>query len=93
MVNNSLSPRLRLFVQIEQTRRSSYLGYRLPISIRKAYKYSQCIVIYPESDYDFFIHSEVERISGIAKALNLSLSIHAENGVPVIEVEEYFEAV
>lgn len=84
-----LTAMLRLFLSIGSNYRVLTLGDRLPVSIRKRYSYSQTIVIYPESDYDFFLSNEVTCYLSLAKSLNLDASISVENGVPVIEISDY----
>lgn len=89
VANFKLSERLRLFVQVAANYKSLTLGDKLPLSIRKQYSWSQTIVIYPESDYDFFTGREVMRILSLAESLNLDSAMSTENGVPVIEITDY----
>lgn len=87
--NLVLSERLRMFLSVGSRYRVLTLGDRLPVSIRKSYKFSQSIVIYPESDYDFFLMNEVMCFISLAKGLELDASVTVENGVPVIEITDY----
>lgn len=87
--NFVLSEKLRLFISIGSRYRVLTLGNRLPVSIRKRYGHSQSIYIYPESDYDFFINSEVVRFLSLAKGLELDGYVRVENGVPVLEIQDY----
>ena len=59
------------------------------MSIRKRYGISQSIVIYPESDYDFFLMNEVMCFISLAKGLELDASVTIENELPVIEITDY----
>ena len=87
--NFVLSEKLRLFLSVGSRYRVLTLGDRLPVSIRRRYGISQSIVIYPESDYDFFLSNEVMCFISLAKGLELDASVTIENGVPVIEVSDY----
>lgn len=87
--NFVLSEKLRLFLFVGSNYKVLTLGDRLPVSIRRSYGISQSIVIYPESDYDFFLMNEVMRFLSLAKGLQLDASVTIENGVPVIEVSDY----
>lgn len=87
--NFVLTEKLRMFLSVGSNYRVLTLGERLPVSIRKRYRFSQSIVIYPESDYDFFLWNEVMCFLSLAKSLELDASITIENGVPVIEVSDY----
>lgn len=88
--NFNLSEKLNLFLSIGSNYRVLTLGDRLPVSIRKRYRLSQTIVIYPESDYDFFMCNEVTCFLSLAKGLELDASITIENGLPVIEITDYY---
>lgn len=87
--NFNLTAKLRLFLSIGSSYRVLTLGDRLPVSIRKRYHHSQTIVIYPESDYDFFMMNETICFLSLAKGLELDASISIENGLPVIEITDY----
>lgn len=87
--NLVLSEKLRMFLSVGSNYRVLTLGDRLPVSIRRRYRFSQSIVIYPESDYDFFLYNEVMCFLSLAKSLELDVSVTIENGVPVIEVSDY----
>ena len=87
--NFKLSEKLKLFLSIGSNYRVLKLGKKLPVSIRKRYSFSQNIVIYPESDYDFFTCNEVTCFLSLAKGLDLDASITIENGLPVIEITDY----
>lgn len=87
--NFVLTEKLRMFLSVGSNYRVLTLGNRLPVSIRKRYRFSQSIVIYPESDYDFFMMNEVMCFISLAKSLELDATITIENGVPVIEVSDY----
>lgn len=87
--NFVLTEKLRMFLSVGSNYRVLTLGNRLPVSIRKRYRFSQSIVIYPESDYDFFMMNEVMCFISLAKSLELDATISIENGVPVIEVSDY----
>lgn len=87
--NLILSEKLRMFLSVGSHYRVLTLGDRLPVSIRRRYKFSQSIVIYPESDYDFFLMNEVMCFISLAKGLELDASVTIENGVPVIEISDY----
>lgn len=87
--NFVLTERLRTFLSVGSRYRVLTLGNKLPVSIRKRYRFSQSIVIYPESDYDFFMMNEVLCFISLAKGLELDASVTVENGVPVIEVSDY----
>ena len=84
-----LSEKLRMFLSVGSSYRVLTLGDRLPVSIRVRYKFSQSIVIYPESDYDFFLMNEVMCFISLAKGLQLDASVTVENGVPVMEISDY----
>lgn len=84
-----LSEKLRMFLSVGSNYRVLTLGNRLPVSIRKRYSHSQSIYIYPESDYDFFIHSEVVCFLSLAKGLGLDGCVRVENGVPVLEIQDW----
>ena len=84
-----LTERLRMFLSVGSNYRVMTLGNRLPVSIRRRYRFSQSIVIYPESDYDFFLMNEMMSVISLAKSLELDASVAIENGVPVIEVSDY----
>ena len=86
--NFVLTERLRMFLSVGSRYRVLTLGNRLPVSIRKRYRFSQSIVIYPESDYDFFMMTEVMCFISLAKGLELDATVTIENGVPVIEVSD-----
>lgn len=88
--NFKLSEKLKLFLSIGSNYRVLTLGERLPVSIRKRHSLSQTIVIYPESDYDFFMSNEVMCFLSLAKGLELDASITIENGLPVIEITDYY---
>lgn len=87
--NFVLSEKLRMFLSVGSNYRVLTLGDRLPVSIRKRYRFSQSIVIYPETDYDFFMMNEVLCFISLAKVLELHATVTIENGVPVIEVSDY----
>lgn len=87
--NFKLSKKLRLFLSIGAQYRVLTLGNRLPVSIRRRYRFSQTLVIYPESYYDFFMCNEVMCFLSLAKGLELESSVTIENGVPVIEITDY----
>ena len=87
--NFNLSAKLRLFLSIGSSYRVLTLGARLPVSIRKRYRFSQVIVIYPEEPYNFFMCNEVMCFLSLAKGLELDASVTIENGVPVIEIADY----
>lgn len=87
--NFVLSENLRLFLSIGSNYRVLTLGERLPVSIRRQYRFSQTIVIYPESGYDFFMCNEVMCFLSLAKGLQLDASVSIENEVPVIEITDY----
>lgn len=85
-----LSAKLRLFFSIAVERRNPDLGVRCPVSIRKRGSYSQKLIIYPEANYPFFMCSEVMRFLSLADSLGLVSFVSSENGLPVIEISEYF---
>lgn len=87
--NFNLSEKLRLFLSIGSSYRVLTLGDKYPVSIRRRYSFSQTIVIYPESDYDFFTSNEVMCFLSLAKGLDLDASVTIENEVPVIEITDY----
>lgn len=84
-----LSEKLRMFLFIEHGFRHSYLGSRLPVSIRACYGYTQSLWIFPQDGYRFFNVWETERLMWIAKSLNVDFTIISRNGVPVIEIEDF----
>ena len=84
-----LSKKLRLFLKVGASYKVMTLGDKYPVSIRRRYKWSQTIVIYPESDYDIFMGNEVLCFLSLAKGLDLISSVNIENGVPVIEITDY----
>ena len=86
--NFVLSEKLRLFISVGSRYRVLTLGDRLPVSIRKRYRFSQSIFIYPEPDYDFFLMNEVMCFISLAKGLELSAYITIENGLPIIKVTD-----
>lgn len=88
--NFELSEKLRLYLQVASNYRALPLGDRCAVSIRMRYRYSQSIVIYPESFYDFFTCDEVMCYVSLAKGLSLDSFIEVENGLPVIVISEYF---
>lgn len=90
MSNFKLSEKLRLFISLAAERRNHDVGVRCPVSIRKRYSFSQKIIIYPEADYQFFVHSKIMRILSLADTLGLESFVCSENGLPVIEICEYF---
>lgn len=84
-----LSKSLRLFLSLGSNHKFLRLGQKFPVSIRRRYTFSQSIVIYQESDYDFFTSREIQRLMSLAESLELDFSVTAENGVPVIEITDY----
>lgn len=87
--NFVLSEKLRLFLSIGSSHKFLVLGDKFPVSIRKRYSFSQTIMIYPESGYDFFTIRELHFFMSLAESLGLSFYVTAENGVPVIEITDY----
>lgn len=87
--NFELSEKLRLYLQVACNYKSLTLGVRCPVSIRRHYSWSQCIVIYPESGYDFFTSNEATCYLSLAKGLCLDAAIEVENGLPVLTISDY----
>ncbi len=89
VANFKLTEKLRLFVKVASNYRSLTLGEKFPLSIRRRYRWSQSIVIYPEAEYPFFTANEVMCFLSLAKGLDLDSAISSENGLPVIEINDY----
>lgn len=89
MSNFNLSPKLRQFIELEQSARHPLLGLKLPISIKRGYPISKRIAIYPEDGFWFFMGLEVCRIYDIASLLDLQISVQVSGEVPVIVVSDY----
>lgn len=87
--NFVLSEKLRLFLSIGSGHKFLRLGNRFPVSIRKRYSFSQTIMIYQESGFDFFTMSELQHCMSLADSLSLGFYVTVENGVPVIEITDY----
>ena len=90
MSNFELSSRLRLFLQLATQYEYHYIGVKCPVSIRRRYSSSQSLVIYPENEYDFFSAREIEKTLVLVNALDLAVMVSAENGLPIMEVTDYF---
>lgn len=89
MSNFNLSPKLRQFIEIEQSARHPFLGFRLPISIKRGYPTSTRIEIFPERGFWFFLGGEVSHFYNLSTLLDLQLSVQISNGVPVIVVSDW----
>lgn len=87
--NFVLSEKLRLFLSIGSCHKFLTLGNKLPVSIRKRCSFSQTIMIYQESGYDFFTIRELHYFMSLADSLSLAFYVTAENGVAVIEITDY----
>ena len=90
MANFNLTPALRQFLDVTARSSREYIGEKLYVSIRKRYQWSQTIVLFPEDGYDFLMGNEVQFILSAAQVLYLYVCVRVENGLPVIEVTEYF---
>ena len=90
MANFDLTPVLRQFLDVTANGSCEYVGKRLYVSIRKRYQWAQTIVLYPENDYNFMTGKEVQHVLNAAGVLGLDVCIRVENGLPVIEVTDYF---
>lgn len=91
MANFDLSPVLRQFLDVTARSSREYIGEKLYISIRRRYQWSQSLVLYPEDGYNFMTMHEVQFILNAAQVLYLYVCVRVENGLPVIEVTEYFK--
>lgn len=91
MANFDLSPVLRQFLDLTARSSREFIGKELYVSIRRRYQWSQSLVLYPEDGYNFMTMHEVQFILNAANVLYLSFSFRVENGLPVIEVTEYFK--
>lgn len=87
--NFVLSEKLRLFLSLGSGHKFLVLGDKFPVSIRKSYSFSQSIMIYQESGYDFFTIRELHYFMSLADSLSLSFYVTVENGVTVIEITDY----
>lgn len=87
--NFILSEKLRLFLSLGSSHKFLSLGMKFPVSIRKRYSFSQTMMIYQESGFDFFTMRELHYFMSLADSLGLSFYVTVENGVPVIEISDY----
>ena len=87
--NFVLSEKMRLFLSIGSSNEFLRLGDKFAVSIRKRYSFSQTMMIYQESGYDFFTIRQLHFFMSLAESLGLCFFVTAENGVPVIEVSDY----
>lgn len=87
--NFVLSEKLRLFLSLGSNHKFLILGDRFPVSVRKRYSFSQTIMIYQESGFDFFTARELHYFISLAHCLSLTFYVTVENGVPVIEITDY----
>lgn len=83
-----LSEPLRMFLNIGVSDRVCSLGYKLPVSIRKRYSFTQSLVIYPECDYPLFSSREANYLLSLAANLHLDAFVSVENGLPIIEISD-----
>ena len=90
MANFNLTPALRQFLDVTAKSSRDYVGEKLYVSIRKRYQWSQTIVLFPEDGYNFLMGNEVQFILNAAQVLYLDVCVRVENGLPVIEVTDYF---
>lgn len=88
MSNFELSRQLRLFLSVGSNHVYLGLGDRFPVSIRRKCLYTQVIKIYPCADWKFFSAGDIRDLIALADAFGLVLWVGAENGVPVIEIED-----
>ena len=91
MSNFDLSEKLRLFLQLATGFDYHYIGIKCPVSIRRRYAFSQRLVIYPENEYDFFTSWEIATTLELVNALGLTVMVSGENGLPILEVTDYYK--
>lgn len=90
MANLDLSPVLRQFLDLTAQSSRDFIGEKLYVSIRKRYQWSQTIVLFPEDGYNVLMGNEVQFILNAAQVLYLDVCVRVEDGLPVIEVTDYF---
>lgn len=89
MANFSLTPKLRQLVSVLVNAPRICVGDKLPISIRKKFRYAQSIIIFPEDGYTCFTSTEIGRILHLAEAYGCDTLFCLLGDVPVIEITDY----
>ena len=92
MANFNLTPALRQFLDVTAKSSREYVGEKLYVSIGQRSKWSQTLVLFPEDGYNFLMGCEVQHVFNAANVLDLAVCVRCFDGLPVIEVTDWFSA-